>query len=503
MVFPSGQTLRGDALKSDESYTCDVVIIGSGAGGAAAAWNLTQAGLSVAILEEGRKWEPSEIATKYSWALHNLYAERGTTVALGNIFLPMPRGRTVGGSTFLNSAICFRTPERVLKTWQKDYGIDWADVQTLTPIFEEVERAIGVTKTRADQANTHNLLFKRGVEALGLSGDFIARNAPGCVGCGLCGLGCPLGLKGSVDRNLIPFALGKGAALFPSTRATKILVENGTAVGVEAHGVDPVTEERLRKLTFRAKKVFLCAGAIGTPMLLLRNALANSSGQVGENLHVHLASSTVARFADLVDVWKGATQGYYTDLPGEPAVLETFSATPEIYATQYREYSRPMNRLRYVAGAGVMIGDVSRGSVRPHATESRSALRYEMTEEDRRVILKGLEVMSRIYFAAGAVEVHLGFARYGPVATMAEVEKLCRAGVPSDEMSLYASHPMSSAHMHADPSKGVVKPTGESHDIRNLYLSDASVFPTSLGVNPQITVMSVSTLISRGAVKAG
>ncbi len=133
MDFPSGQTLRGDELKSDESFTCDVVIIGAGAGGAAAAWQLSQAGLSVAILEEGRKWEPNEIATKYSWALRNLYGERGTTVALGNIFLPLPRGRVVGGSTFLNSAICFRTPAKILKKWQTDFGVDWADEQTLNP----------------------------------------------------------------------------------------------------------------------------------------------------------------------------------------------------------------------------------------------------------------------------------------------------------------------------------------------------------------------------------
>jgi choline dehydrogenase-like flavoprotein len=502
--FPSGQTLRGDSFKSDETFTCDVVIIGSGAGGAAAAWNLTQAGLSVAILEEGRKFEPNEISTKYSWALQNLYAERGTTVAFGNIFLPLPRGRTVGGSTFLNSAICFRTPAKVLKTWQTDFGVGWADEQTLGPIFEDVERAIGVTKTRPDQANKHNLLFKQGLESLKMSGDFISRNAPGCVGCGLCGVGCPLGLKGSVDRNLIPFALSKGAALFPCTRATKILIENGAAVGVEAHGIDPATEERQRKLTFKAKKVFLCAGAVGSPMLLLRQGLANGSGQLGENLHVHIASSAVGRFEEIVDVWHGATQGYYADVPGENAVLETFSATPEIFATQYREYSRPMNRLRYVAGAAVMIGDVSKGRVRPHENEARSKLSYELTKEDQRVMLKGLEQIARIYFAAGAVEVHPTLANCGPLKTMADVEALTRrTDLPLTEMTLYASHPMSTVRMHADAAKGVVKPTGETHEIRNLYVSDASVFPTALGVNPQISVMTTSSFIARGAAKAG
>ncbi len=504
MDFPKGQTVSGDSFESDETFLSDVVIIGSGAGGAAAAWQFSQAGLSVALLEEGRKFEPQQIATKQSWALRNIYAERGTSVATGNLFLPVARGRVVGGSTFLNSAICFRTPQTILQMWQRDFGIEWADEKNLVSIFEEVERAVGVAKTRPDQARTHNALFKKGVDAVGLEGDYISRNAPGCMGCGLCQVGCPLGLKGSVDRNLIPFAIDHGAALFPSTRAAAILVENGVAVGVEAYGIDPMTEERKRKLTFRAKKVFLCGGAIGTPIFLLRQGLANGSGQVGQNLRVHTASSVVARFEQIVDAWHGVPQGYYAHMPGENAVLETFSATPEIFATQFREYSRPINHLRRVAGAGCMIGDVSKGRVVPGATEARSLMTYDVVPEDQRVIMKGMEFMSRIYFEAGAIEVNLALPGVAPLKTMAEVEKLCRStDIPVDKLGLYASHPMGTARMHAEAAHGVVKPTGESHQIQNLFLADASIFPSSLGVNPQITVMTLSTMISRGVLKAG
>src|SRR5437899_660841 len=135
MDFPKGQTFDSHSLASEETVTCDVVVIGSGAGGAAAAWQLTQQGLSVAILEEGRKFEPHQLSTRHSWALRNLYAERGTMLALGNIFLPMVRGRVVGGSTFLNAAICFRTPDAVLNTWAKDFGVGWADPKTLASTF--------------------------------------------------------------------------------------------------------------------------------------------------------------------------------------------------------------------------------------------------------------------------------------------------------------------------------------------------------------------------------
>ncbi|MBL8950392.1 MAG: GMC family oxidoreductase [Myxococcaceae bacterium] len=504
MNFPSGQTVNGDSFTTDETLTCDAVIIGSGAGGAAAAWQMTQAGLSVAVLEEGRKFEPHQIATKQSWALRNLYAERGTSVSMGNIFLPMARGRVVGGSTFLNAAICFRTPKKVLDVWQRDYGIDWADAEALAPTFEEVERAIGVTKTRPDQAKTHSLLFKQGVEALGLEGDFISRNAPACIGCGICQFGCPMGFKGSVDRNLIPFALQKGAALFPCTRAVSLLVENGAAVGVEAYGVEPLSEERRRKLTFRAKKVFLCAGSIGSPLFLLRSGVANGSGQVGENLRVHLAAGVVGRFEQVVDMWHGAQQGYYAHLPGKNAVLETFSATPEVFATQYSEYSKPLKHLRDIASCGVMIGDVSKGSVKLARTESRSNMSYDVEREDHLTLLAGFEAISRVYFAAGARDVHLGIPGVGKLSKMSDVEKITRrTDLPVDELAMYASHPMGTVRMHADKKLGVVKPDGETHEVKNLIVADASVFPTSLGVNPQISVMTTSVTITRQQLKVG
>lgn len=503
MILPAGQTLEASALQTDETVECDAVVVGTGAGGAAVAWQLSQAGFKVAMLEEGRRWRPEELKPRQSWALRNLYAERGLAMAHGTTYLPLPRGRAVGGSTLLNSAICFRPPRRVLDTWQRDWGVDWADAAGLAPTVELVERTIGVAKTRPDQAGKHSLTFKRGADALGMQGDFIYRNAPGCLGCGVCQLGCPVGVKGSVDRNMVPFALEKGAALFTRCRATRVLVENGAAVGIEAYGVDPQSEERRKKLTVRAKKVFVCGGAIGTPLLLIASKLFDPGLHTGLHLHVQTALGMAARFEELIDAWHGATQGYWAQLPGENAMLETFSATPDIFAISYEEYSRPIDHLRRVAACGVIIGDVSEGSVAPGPSEGRSALSYSINDEDLRVLLKGQREIARAFFAAGAIEVHASYAGHAPYKTLEALEQAQAARPPIDRISVYASHPMGTCRMAARRNDGVVKPSGESWSVKDLYVADASIFPTALGVNPQVTVMTAATVIAQGVAKRG
>ncbi|MGQ0508417.1 MAG: GMC family oxidoreductase N-terminal domain-containing protein [Myxococcaceae bacterium] len=500
MDFPKGQTFSHGQINRDETVECDVVIVGSGAGGAAAAWVLSALGHRVVILEEGRKFEPEELKPKASWAFRNLYAERSTRFMQGNLFIPLPGGRAVGGSTLLNSAICFRTPDKILNRWRTEFGVAWADGASMAPVFTEIEQAIGVEKTHPSIARSNSLTFKRGCDALGIHGDFISRNAPGCVGCGLCQLGCPIGGKGSVDRNLIPSSLATGAALITSARVVEVIVEKGAAVGVRAQLLEPMSEKPELKLEVRAKKVFLCGGAINTPVLLLRQGIANSSGMVGKNLRVHAAAGVCARFDEVIDPWDGATQGFYVDT--EDSILETFSATPDIYFTQYSYFAKPLDLLRHLASCGCMLGDESSGEVKP-GMMGRASIRYTLEEGDKKRLLKGMRLISKIFFAAGARELHPAVHGFGTASSQAELENICRDDTPVENLSVYASHPMGTCRMGADKKTTVVAPTGESHDVRNLFLADASVFPTSLGVNPQVSVMSTSVVIARQAAKLG
>jgi choline dehydrogenase-like flavoprotein len=341
------------------------------------------------------------------------------------------------------------------------------------------------------------------VEATGLEGDFISRNAPGCMGCGVCQMGCPTGAKLSTDRSVVPKVLEKGGALLSCARVTSLVVEGGAAKGLTAVGMDPFTEEKRRAIAVKAKKVFLCAGAIGTPLVLLSQGLANGSGLVGENLHVHPAVGLAGLFDEVVDAWHGATQGYYAHMAGESAVLETFSATPDVYSVQYSAYARPIERLRHLATCGAMIGDTSSGRVRPGAGPGRSAMSYDVNDEDVRVMKKGLVTIAKAYFAAGAKEVLTAVPGASPVKSVAELEQQLGAGVGPDQLGVYASHPMATCRMGSDPKTSVVKPDGETHEVKDLVIADASVFPSSLGVNPQITVATTAMVVARAQLAKG
>ena len=193
-----------------ESWEADVVVIGAGAGGSATATAFAERGLRVLVLESGSHWEPSDFQQDSAWAYRNLYEGRGTRTAVGNCVIPVPGGRGVGGSTLINSAICFRTPDKILDQWVNDYGCHRLSVDKMAPRLDRVWETIGVTVNAVAFQKNNNLIFKQGADALGLPGSWLPRSAPGCIGCGVCQMGCPTGGKLSVDRSFFPIALKTG-----------------------------------------------------------------------------------------------------------------------------------------------------------------------------------------------------------------------------------------------------------------------------------------------------
>ncbi|HEX9578935.1 MAG TPA: GMC family oxidoreductase N-terminal domain-containing protein, partial [Myxococcales bacterium] len=325
----------------------------------------------------------------------------------GKVIVPLAAGRAVGGSTFVNSAICFRAQDHVLREWERDFGSPWTPAR-MAPLFDEMEQALDVQKIHPAIARNNSLVFKRGAEKLGLPGDFISRNAPGCVGCGVCQLGCPIGGKGSVDKNLLPSAIERGADVYSEVRARDLRVERGAVRGVSAEILDG-NDGATGSIEVEAEKVFLSAGAFGSPQILQRNRLCNQSGQVGENLHVHPGQAAAAIFDEEIRYWDGVTQGYYVHL--EDAILETFTGTPGLFWAALPLGQMSLRRLKHAASAGCMIRDRGKGRVRVQGDGRLPDIEYELADEDRLRFIRGARELARIYFAAGA---HTSFPLLNP-----------------------------------------------------------------------------------------
>jgi choline dehydrogenase-like flavoprotein len=473
----------------------DVCVIGSGAGGSSTAAALAERGLSVVVLEEGRPWVPAQFQANAPWAFKNLYAGRGTRATRGNCVIPMPGGRGVGGSTLINSAICFRTPAAVLADWRENYGCNRLTDAWMGSCFDRIWRTIGVTVNPPEVQRNNNEIFRKGTEALALKGSWMARSAPGCLGCGTCQQGCSTGGKLSIDRTFLAEAVATGrVAVHADCRTTGVETTGDRVVAVTGRTVRPQDYADAGTFRVRARAFVVSAGPIGSPRFLLANGL--SDGPVGENLHIHPTAGVLARFTQEIVAWEGVTQGYYVDCWDKGYLLQTFSMPPDQYfvtvpfsGDAVLEFMRD---LRHYASAGVVVHDEdSVGSV------TTGALLYDLGDLDRRRILAGLRMTARVYFAAGALDVIAGVHGSQVIHNVDEIDTVLNDDIPAHDIGLYASHPMGTCRMGADESRSVVDPDGRVWGWDNLHVADASVFPTSLGVNPQVTVMAMGLTIGK------
>ena len=487
-----------DAATTHLELEADACVIGSGAGGAAAACALAEAGLRVIVLEEGRRWQPADFRPTTPWSFRHLYAGHGTRSTRGNCVMPLPGGRGVGGSTLINSAICFRTPAPVLREWRDAHGLDVLTDATMDAHFSRIWPTIGVSVTPEAIMGENNHVFKRGAEALGLPGRWMERSAPGCVGCGTCQQGCGSGGKWSVDKTFLAEAMRTGrVAVHADCRVERIEHAHGRVVAVEGRTIEPQGYTAAGTLRVRARVFVLAAGAIATPRILRANGLGR--GPLGEHLRVHPNSGVLARFGHRIEAWRGATQGYYVDAWERGYLMQTCNMpVDQYYATiplPPDESLAIMADLARVASAGVVVHDEdSVGSV------GDGVIRYDLGERDRRTVIAGLRDTARVFFAAGAEAVVPAVHGVPVLRSAAEIDSVLHDGISTWDLGLYASHPMGTCRMGADPDATVCDAAARVRGTENLHVIDASLMPTSLGVNPQVTIMALG--LTFGAIAA-
>ena len=484
--------------KEGRTLTADAVVVGSGPGGTAAARAMALAGMQVVVVEEGP--QKSRFAPNQATTARYHMQEAGGIVAQGRALVPIAAGRGVGGGSLINSAICFRTPDYVLDGWCEQLGDERYRPAALAPIFELLEEKLGIAEVREAVAGKNNELIVRGAKALGLPGGLLRRNTPHCAGCGICNFGCPVSGKASVNLALMPEAVDVGTLIQADTRITEVIVEHDRAVGVRGLARHPDTGEIGGQVEVRADVVVLSAGAIGTPRLLHSTGLARRLGPVGEGLHLHPGNAVMGVCDETIELWKGATQGAYFEDPELPGVLpHAFTAPPEATAITLLPLVGDMKAafavLPKLCGAVVMISDKGSGSVGAFA-DGRAKVSYSFDDHDVERIKEGMVVTARVLIEGGAREV-FGIVHGTPMCSTPEELGEALADRVIRDFTLYSSHPMSTCRMGE-----VVGPDGQALQLEGLYIADAGVFPTSLGVNPQLTTMALGTVIGRGIAEA-
>jgi len=482
------QVSDAGTLSAGEELDCDVVVVGTGAGGAPMAYELARRGHAVLIVEEGDHHTRANFDGRPLDAMRTMYRSGGLTLALGNTVIPVPVGRGVGGTTLINSGTCFRVPNAVLASWRAA-GLRDFTPDALAPHYEAVEAMLGVGPSSAAALGKPAKLIARGCDALGYSHHALRRNAPGCDGQGLCCFGCPTDAKRSTNISYVPAALSHGAQLLTGLRIDEVLTKDGAAVGVRGRS-------RTGAVTVRAKVVVIACGALMTPVLLLRNGLANRSGELGKNLSIHPATAALGLFDEPVNPTRAVPQGYAIDAFADQGMyFEGASVPPEITAASVAGYGpafmRTMERFDRSFSFGFMVKDTSRGRVTVGASGS-PRISYWLNDVDLAKVKLGFEILAKVFFAAGAREVQLPVRGHTRLGSEADLQALSSSTFAARHVDLTAYHPLGTARMGVAPLGSVVDATHETHDVHHLFIVDGATVPSSLGVNPQLTIMAMA-----------
>jgi choline dehydrogenase-like flavoprotein len=481
----------------------DVVVVGTGVGGATAARVLTERGLDVVLVEEG----PPVPATGFRLDAHSafklLWRDLGFQVAEGRSFIPVLQGRAVGGTTVINGAIIHRLPEAIHDTWRKEGAIDERlSMAALEEAFDRMDEELGVGTAPDEVFGRNNALMQAGVEGIGAKGHRIRRNVRDCQGSARCTQGCPTGRKQSMHLTYVPQSLERGARLYATCRVERVESKAGRARGVHARFRDPLTGELGPRLWVEARRaVVLAASAVQTPLLLQASGVGRRSGLVGRRFQAHPGTSVMGVFDEPVRMWFGATQGYETTHFWDRRMkFESVGVPLEIGMARLPGYGpelmERMAGLGHVAQWGVQVRCETHGRVLP-GRGGKPRITYSMLDADVKRFKEGVGRLIEMMFAAGAREVYPGV--HGLPDRITSVEGAAALDeLPNDPRRFHfiMAHLFGTAAMHADPRRGVVGPDGQCHELPGLYVLDSSVFPTNLGVNPQHTIGALSWILS-------
>ena len=488
-----------DLTKGDLTLSAEVCVIGSGGGGAVVAKELAEAGRDVVVLEQGGHYTKEDFTQREDEMMPLLFEDMGQRATADQSILIL-QGRNIGGSTVHNLCYCFRTPAPILEKWQREDGLRDMSFEDMRPSFERVERMLKVKPIEPHEVNTLNSKIREGCEKLGYHGFVTNHNRENCTQSGFCLLGCPFDAKQSMLITYIPAADAAGARIYANCAVRRIMTEAGRARRVEGDVIDELGRVRAQ-FRVHARAVVLCAGAINSPEILLRSGIANSSGQVGRNLHLHPSVMLSGVYGEDIYGYRGIPQSYYVDEfidlehnPDSGYILMPVYGFPVMTAVNLPgfgpEHFELMRNFHRMVGILVLLHDQSSGSVKLGAKKVR--IDYRLNAEEQGLLAEGMQHCAEILFASGAQRVVAPYAQPLTLRPGESLQAFEHRGARQGDILMASTHPQSTCKMGEDPRRSVVNSYCQSHDIKNLFVCDMGVFPTSLGAPPQISTAAIA-----------
>ena len=517
-----GWKVLGGALgPAPEKIVCDVAIVGSGAGAGITAELLARAGLQVVIVEEGPLKSSRDFNQKESEAYPQLYQEsaaRKTEDKAINIL----QGRCVGGSTTVNWTSSFRTPDSTLRFWQDHFELPAYSSEALAPYFAEAEKRLSILPWLTPP-NENNDLLRRGAAKLNIHAAAISRNVKGCWNLGSCGLGCPTNAKQSMLVTTIPAALDLGARLLTEMRVQRFELAHGKVIGMYCQNVMPngalaPASHAQAATKIIAKHYVLAGGAINSPAVLLRSGAPDPHGVLGARTFLHPVVMSSAVFEQKVEAWNGAPQTIYTDhfletqaidgpmgykLEAPPLHPVIFASTvPGMGQNQHELLKTFPNNHTLLALLRDGFHEQSRGGQVKLRGDGSAVLDYPLTAYVMDGARRALLSMMEIQFAAGARQVLPLHEMAQSYTSWAQARDAVQA-LPMKPMltKLVSAHVMGGCGMAGREQIGVTRPDGIHWQLENLSIHDGSIFPTSIGANPQLSIYGAVNRLAQGLVR--
>ena len=494
-------TQPSDIPDAGLALDADVVVIGSGAGGAVTAYELARSGAKVVVLEAGPHIPSSAFQEHATTAFETLYEDHGNQVnTTGD--LPILQGACVGGSTVVNAAACFRVPDQVLQDWAEEHGLDNLSPEVLAPYFARVERNLSIHQNEPHEVNANGRLLIEGAKKIGIPAAPISRNIKDCALTGHCISGCKTDRKQSMLVTYLPWASELGATILSGTRAEGFEISNRRITAVNAIATDP--SGKMKPVRVEAGLVVVAAGAVQTPLLFQRNKVGNSSGEVGRNFACHPSLAVFGEHDEDIYAWAGATMSAQAGDFENPLkggyLLEAGLVGPVITSSWVdggigRDFVEFMENSKKFQSAVTLIHDHNVGRI--YLDGGRKRIEYDLDDRDFESMRGALRGTAQIHFAAGARRVYLPTTRRTTIDSADQIDPVINNLTNGKHLYRMTSyHPQGTMRMGADPARSVVAPDGRCHDLDNVYVPDASLFPSSLLVNPQVTVYTMASYIS-------